>query len=278
MAKLRIGTPNHVSARPLIHGLTTHARAQVALTYSEPGELADALEQERLDAALVPSIEFLRGVGKHLVAGPCLAVTGRTGGVILVTNCAIDKIGRIAVSANCRTPVAALRIVLDKVHHVIPDFCVSRADADTWHTEYDAILLAGDQGLRYRLNSPRPNEVCHDIGDMWRSLHETPLVLALWAYNDASLADKLTKLLVASRDRGVKDLSLVAENAARTMACDSQFFRRFLSGEFGYDMGPAEEDGLKLLEDYALQYQLIRRPRAEPRPAHVPNSLSTTIG
>jgi chorismate dehydratase len=286
MANVRIGAPNHISVRPLIHGLQTSSRPNIVLSYGEPGELADALEDRRLDAALVPSIEFLRGVGSGFVPGPALVIKGHTGGIFLVTDRPIEQIKRIAVSVSCRTPVAALRVVLDQVHHIMPDFCVSHADAGNWRGDYDAILLSDDQGLRYGQNGNGSDAICHDVGTMWCSLHETPLVLGLWAYNDASLSDDLASLLRESRDCGMADLSLVAASIARTTSYDSEFLHRYLSGGFGYNMGTPEAEGLRRLEDYALQYRLIRRPRVEPRveprpaPAPMPNSLSTspTIG
>jgi chorismate dehydratase len=250
----------------------------MTLRYGEPGELADALELGRLDAALIPSIEYLRGVGAGFVPGPALVVKGRTGAILLVTNRPIDTIRRIAVSPNCRTPVAALRIVLDKLHHIMPDFCVSRVDASAWRDDYDAILLAGDQGIRYRQIDNHPDEISHDIGAMWWSLHKKPLVLALWAYNDAAVAGELGGLLVESRNRGVEDLASVADTLSRETSYTRESVHQLLSDGLGYDLGPTEEEGLRLLEDYALQYQLSRRRRLTTSPAHVTSSLSATAG
>ena len=84
------------------------------LVYAEPGELATALEQEELDIALVPSIEFLRGVGQSFIEGPGLVIRGRTGGSVLVTDRPIAEINSIAVAENSRTAVEVLTLLLGK--------------------------------------------------------------------------------------------------------------------------------------------------------------------
>lgn len=261
MGKIRIGTPDYLSIRPLIYGLTRRRDPGWQLVYGEPGELATALEREQLDIALIPSIEYLRGVGRLFIAGPALVLTGGTGGLLLATDRPISDIDRVAVAENSRTPVAALRILLDKAYHVTPDFCVFKGETDKWQDEYDAILLTGDQGIRYRMTNLRANEICHDLGEMWCSLYPSPLVLALWAYNNARIGSEFRPVLTDSRDLGVNSLSLLAEGVARTTEYDSQFVYEYLNRGWGYSMGPLEEGGLRLLEDHAIDYQLIQRRR-----------------
>ena len=72
MNQIRIGAPHFISVRPLVYGFTHNVTPHVELVYGEPAMLADALERGRLDAALIPSIEYLRGVGRFVVEGPAL--------------------------------------------------------------------------------------------------------------------------------------------------------------------------------------------------------------
>jgi len=261
LGKLKIGTPDYLSARPLIYGLTRQSESGIKLVYAEPGELSTALEQNKLDAALIPSIEFLRGVGEYFVEGPGLVIRGKTGGILLATDRPISEIKRIAVAQNSRTPVAVLRILLDKAYHVLPDFCVFKKDPDSWRGDYDAILLTGDQGLQYCSHKLRANELCHDLGEMWCALYPSPLILSVWAYNRERIGDELTKLLTEARDEGLKNLSQLADEVADTTDYDSQFVYDYLSRGWGYHFGRQEQGGLKLLEDYAVAYQLVQHRR-----------------
>jgi chorismate dehydratase len=262
VGKIRIGSPDYLSVQPLIYGLAEQQQPQVELVHAEPGELATALEQERLDVALVPSIEFLRGVGRHyFIEGPGLVIRGRTGGIILVTDRPVEKINRVAVGENSRTSVAVLRILLDKVHGALPDFCVFKAEAERWRDDYDAILLTGDEGLRYCSERMRSDETCYDLGEMWCELYPSPLTSAMWVYNDDRITRDLRDRLIEVRDNGVRELSLLADGAATGTGYDSQFIYDYLSRGWSYNIGQREENGLKLLEEAAFDYQLIQHRR-----------------
>jgi len=262
VTEIRIGAPDYMSVRPLIYGLTKEPRSNTGLVYAEPSELASALDRGELDAALIPSIEFLRGVGNYFLEdGPALVITGATGGLLLATDRPVTDIKRVAAAASSRTGVAVLRIVLEKAFHIMPDICVFKKDTDAWRDDYDAILLTGDAGIKYCMGKLHVNETCHDLGEMWCSLCPTPLVLAVWAYNEESLGSRLRSLLVESRDLGVKDLSVLADGVSRTTEYDSQFVYDFLSRGWSYQMGEQEDAGLTLMQDYALEYQLIQRQR-----------------
>lgn len=261
LGTLRIGAPGYVSARPLIYGLMEQTRKDVILTYADPGDLAESLNRGQLDAALIPSIEFLRGAGNHFVDGPGVITNGRTGGIVLVTEGPVTDVRRIAVFEKCRTPLAALRFVLDGLYNTLPDFCVYKGPLENWSDYYDGILLDGDNGIDYCRNRRRDGEKCHDIGELWCTLFPVPLVLSLWAYNDDRLTDPLGKLLIDSRDYGMKNLSMLADGVARTSDYDSQFLYKYFATGWRYDLGPKEQEGLKLLEEHALRYQLIQRPR-----------------
>jgi len=261
VGRIRIGAPDYLSARPLVYGLEKLPRRGIELVYGEPGELAAKLESKQVDVALIPSIEFLRGVGRHFVEGAGLAIHGKTNGILLATDGPIADLRRIAVAENSRTPVAVLRILLDKAHGVLPDFCVFKQDPDSWRDNYDAILLTGDQGLQYCLHKLRAAETCHDVGEMWHSLFPTPLIVALWAYNEEHVGIEVTDSLIRSRDYGLANLSQLADEVAQTSDCDSQFIYDYLSRGWGYHVGRDDEDGLKVLEDHAMEYQLIQQRR-----------------
>ena len=264
--RIRIGASNHLAIRPLLFGLTESTHNGVDLVREEPGALALALERRDLDAALIPSIEFLRGVGEYTVPGPALVARGRTMGLLLVTKKPISEVERIAVGEFSRTPLVALRAVLDKEFEILPDLCVVKRrplNASNWREDFDAALLTDDEGLQYAHGEANQSETYYDVGEMWCSLFAQPLVISVWAYNDARLGRELESILVASRDYGVNNLSALSEAVARKSSYDAGFLRQYYSTSWGFDLGPAEEEGLRLLEDVAYEYQLLQDRRME---------------
>jgi chorismate dehydratase len=266
VSKTRIGTPSHLATRPLIFGLTQIPHEDIELVYDEPGSLALALERGELDAALIPSIEFLRGVGEYSVNGPALVAKRPTGSLKLVVNKPLPEVRSIAVDEFTRTPLVILRVVLDKIYHILPDFWVHKAGplvASDWSSHYDGVLLDGDQGLKYCSAELRPGETCHDVDGMWFSLFSTPLVLSLWAYNDLGMKTTLEQLLVGSRDEGVQNLSQISKEMARRTSYDNRFLHRFYHTAWGFNLGQEEAEGLRALERFAHDYKLLQTHRLE---------------
>ncbi len=266
LSRIRIGASNHLANRPLVFGLSERAPNGVDLVYDEPGSLALSLEKGDLDAALIPSIEFLRGVGEHSIRGPALVAKGRTMGLVLVADKPLPEVSRIAVGEFSRTPLVALRAVLHRIHGVLPDLCVVKdrpLDASNWRESFDAALLTDDEGLEYACRGRRPGETCHDVGEMWCSFYSPALVISVWAYNDGRLGETLESILVSSRDRGMESLGAIANAAAAKSSFNADFFHHYFSSAWGFHLGPEEDEALRVLEDVAFEYQLLQTRRLE---------------
>lgn len=266
MRKIRIGSPSHLATRPLIYGLTQFPHENLELVHDEPGSLALALERGDLDAALIPSIEYLRGVGEYVVNGPALVTRRPTGSLKLITNKPLSEVKSVAVDEFSRTTLVILRVVLDKIHNILPDFWVHKAGplaASDWSDHYDGVLLDGDQGFRYCGRELRPGETCHDVDDMWFSFFSMPIVLSLWAYNDAGMKDTLEHLLTESRDEGVENLARISDEMAPTTSYSDRHLLRLYHTAWGFDLGHKEEQGFRALEEFAHDYQLLQTRRLE---------------
>jgi len=262
--RIRIGASDHLAIRPLLLGLVEHAPKGVELVYEEPGPLTVALERGDLDAALIPSIEYLRGVGAVALPGPALVANERTMGLVLVTEKPFSEIKRVAVEEFSGTPLVALRVVLDKLHGILPDLCILKRKplgTSNWREEFDAALLMNDDALAYACGEKRPAESCHDVGEMWRSVFSSPLVVSVWAYNDPRLGKNIESILVSSRDRGVENIPAISESLAQTSLYDERFLHEYFSSAWSYDLGSGEEEGLRVLEDAACEYELLQTRR-----------------
>lgn len=266
MKRIRIGASDHLAVRPLLAGLAEHAPKSVELVYEEPGPLTLALERGALDAALIPSIEYLRGVGAFALRGPALVAHECTMGLVLVSEKPFHEIKRVAVEEFCGTPLVALRVVLDKLHGILPDLCILKRKplgTSNWRDEFDAALLTDDDALAYTCGEVRPAETGHDVGGMWQSLFSNPLVISVWAYNDPRLGRTIESILASSRDCGVESIPAISRSLAQTSTYDEGFLREYFFSAWSYDLGPSEEEGLRILEDVACEYELLQHRRLE---------------
>lgn len=264
MEKIRIGVPDFIAIRPLVFGLTRNMEPNAELIYDEPGLLAVAVERGALDGALVPTIEYLRGVGAGHIDGPALVARPSMGGIVLLAQKPIDALERVAVGEFNRSSVAVLRIVLGELHETFPDLCVAKDLHRDWRENYDGILLEGDDGLRRLSIRPDPGVTEYNVVDMWYSLTALPLVLGLWAYNDESLAGTLAKILIVSRNLGTQNLPRLAGGIAQTTGHDVDLLYSYLTNCWEYQLTDMGKESLKVFENYALRYDLIRESRLVP--------------
>jgi chorismate dehydratase len=258
---IRVGVPDFLSVRPLILGLTRRQAPEVELIYSEPALLADALRRGDLDAALVPSIEYLRGVGKYYLDSPALVAKPAAGNLLLLTQRPVESIERIAVSEYCRSPVGAARIVLGEKFGATPDLCVFKNMQGDWREEYDGILLTGDLGLQFLMKRPDSDVTVHNLAAMWEELTSLPLVRCLWVYDEEALAGQLTKVMVLSRNLGLRNLSRLADGIGQTTQYDGEVIYDYLLNCWDYQLTDECIEGLKVFEEYALRYDLIQHAR-----------------
>jgi predicted solute-binding protein len=259
VSQLRFGAADLISIRPLVQGLKENG---ASLGLESPPALVDSLLRGRYDAALVPAIEYLRGAGLFMVVGPALVGRPTPGGIVLLSQKPLEELERVAVGEFCRTPVAALRIVLGELHKIFPDLLVEkRIDEDDWRDRYDAALLTGDAALR-EVNAPAVKGLTrYNITEMWRTVTKTPLVHAVWAYNDAARGDEIKRALVDSRRAGLDKLPALCDEIAGTSGLDAMTIHDYLSRSWSYDLGEKELVGLRALNDHACRYDLIRESR-----------------
>lgn len=261
MQEVRIGVPGFISARPLIFGITRRLVTEAELKYDEPGKLVESLSRGDLDAALIPSIEFLRGTGKYFLEGPAIVARPATGSVVLLANKPVESLERIAVNEYCRTPVCVTRIVLAEKYGIMPDLCVMKNYRGEWREDYDGILLAGDRGLDFLVESPDPNVIVHNISAMWYELTSHPLALSLWVYNHKDLEGWLRKILVLSRNLGMQHLSRLADGIAQTTQYNNEALYDYLLNCWDYHLTEPALEGMTTLEELAIRYDLLQAAR-----------------
>jgi len=261
LINIRVGVHDFVSARPLIYGLTRRQAREVELVYQEPGLLAESLHRGQLDAALVPTIEFLRGVGGYYLDGPALIARPSVGSLLLVSKGPAESLKRVAVCEFCRSPVAVARIMLAEKFGATPDLCVNKNMRGDWREQYDGVLLTGDRGLDYLAERPDPDVTVINLAELWDELTSLPLVMSLWVYNDKALAGQITKIMVLSRNLGLRNLSRLSDGISFSSPHNGEMIYDYLVNCWGYQFDSEGLEGLRAFEEYALRYDLIRHGR-----------------
>ncbi|MEZ6075292.1 MAG: MqnA/MqnD/SBP family protein [Pirellulaceae bacterium] len=96
-----IGAVSYLNTKPLIFGLQQQLDCQLRLDL--PSRLADDLAARKLDVALIPSVEFLRGRQFSIVSDACIACRGPVRSVRVLFRKPPQRARSLALDEGSRT-------------------------------------------------------------------------------------------------------------------------------------------------------------------------------
>ena len=144
---LRIGAVSYLNTKPLIHGLRQRLSGVGELSLNLPSRLAQDLASERLDVALIPSVEFFRGHNYRIVSDAAIACRGPVWSVRLLSRVPAKQIKRLALDEGSRTSAAMVRVLLSETYSLSPQTIPLAIDQTPESVDADAILLIGDRAM-----------------------------------------------------------------------------------------------------------------------------------
>jgi chorismate dehydratase len=250
---IRIGAVTYLNARPLIVALEeSDTRVELILDY--PSRLADALAEGRLDAAMIPSIEYARRPGYTIVSDACIACDGPVRSVKLYGRVPVEDVRTLALDEGSRTSAALSCILLKERFGLKP--ALQRLPIGTALAESpaDAVLLIGDRGMTHPAGH---FEFVWDLGEEWSRWTGMPFVFALWIARPGIERQGLEKTLAAARDAGLRRLDEIARREAPRIGITVESCISYLHDNLKYYFGPKERQGLLHFYTLAEQQGLI---------------------
>lgn len=238
---MRIGAVNYLNSKPLVEGLEELAPDH-RLLFDLPSRLADSLSAGRLDVALIPSVEFFRTSGYTIVSDACVACRGPVRSVKLHFRVAPQKVTRLALDEGSRTSAALALILLQELAGVIPKRESLPIGSGTSDTDADAVLLIGDRAMQ-----PTHESFVEvwDLGQRWTDWTGLPFVFAMWVARSDVAAIAVGDRLAAARDRGVANLSAIAEREAPPLGITAESALSYLRDNLHFTLGDEELNGLR---------------------------------
>jgi chorismate dehydratase len=254
-APLRLGTVPYLNARPLVEGLG--AAPGVILCEAVPSELLARLRAGELDAALASAVELFRAPPLAWVSGPAVTSAGAVRSILLYLRRSPRQVTTLALDTSSRSAAVLARVCLAACYGVRAPrvlACDPRAPLDA--VDADAVLRIGDPALT---TAPDGREVL-DLGAVWTEHTGLPCVYALWLARPGVPAEPLGSLVRAARAAGLPRRDALARDFARTHGLDEAACAAYLHASIGFDLGPAEREGLLLCGRMAHALGLVDHP------------------
>ncbi len=244
LAPFRVGTVCYLNAVPLTRGL----EEQVVM--ATPSGLAEMLQRDELDAALVSVTEVLFNDRYDVLDGIAIASLGEVQSVLLAHRRPLEEVREVFCDPASLTSVQLLRVLLAE-RGLKPWF--KPLTSYDFAALPDFALLIGDRALDFA-RATHTHEVW-DLGSAWYELTRRPFVYAIWALRRGLDNAPLRRKLRAARDFGLDTLDNIIQTRTDY---DYEFRKDYLSWHIHYHLGDDEKRGL------ARFAELLRRHTGAP--------------
>ena len=250
LGSFRVGSVPYLNGAPLTRGIED----QVIL--ATPAKLAEMLQRDELDAALVSITEVLFTDRYDVLDGVSVASLGEVKSVLLAHRRPIEEAKEIFCDTASLTSVQLLKVLLAE-RGLKPEFKPLPSYSDL----PDYALLIGDPAIDFLRSSP--SHEIWDLGEAWYSMTRLPFVYAVWALRrgieNKSLRDKLRE----AKEFGLDTLDYLISSRTEY---DLEFRKDYLGWHIHYHLGSDEKRGI------ARFVELLRKHG--DRPVHEPKYVS----
>ena len=252
----RISASAYSNTAPLVWSCLygqNRGRIEIILD-NAPARSAELLEQDRVDAALVPVIAYQTLPDVKLIPGVCVGAKERVRSVCLVTKGEeLADVRSVALDTSSRTSVALTKIIFREFLNREPEFRPTAPDVSEMLTSADAALIIGDPSLP--VNARPAGLRVFDLAELWRSYTDLGFIFAMWMTRRDSVAIDFASV----RDEGLAHLDEISASYATNLPLDPVEIREYLSQNIVYTPDDSMLKGMALYFTLAHKHGLIKR-------------------
>ncbi len=230
LAPFRAGSVPYLNAVPLTRGLEDQ------IVFVTPAKLAEMLQRDELDAALVSVTEVLLKDRYDVLDGIAVASLGEVKSVFLAHRRPLAEVKEVYCDTASLTSVQLLRVLLAE-QGLRPEFKPLASYEAAAMPEF--ALLIGDVALDFLFSSPQHQ--IWDLGAAWHELTGLPFVYAVWALRRGIEHQQLRRQLREARDFGMETLDYIISSRTEY---NPGFRRDYLGWHIHYHLCADEKRGL----------------------------------
>lgn len=249
LAPFRVGSVPYLNAVPLTRGLEDQ------IQFVTPSKLAEMLQRNELDAALVSVTEVLFHDRYQILDGIAIASLGEVVSVLLAHRRPLEEITVVHCDTASLTSVNLLKVLLAE-RGLSPEF-KPLPDYDAAN-DLNAVLLIGDRAIEF-VRAPHQHQIW-DLGAAWFEMTQLPFVYAVWALRADIDTAPLRRQLREARDFGLDTLDHLINTRPEF---DREFRKDYLGWHIHYHLGADEKRGLARFVEYLRKHS--GRPVHDPK-------------
>ncbi len=253
---IRISASSYSNTAPLIWSFiygSMRGKYELILD-NAPARSAELLREKRIDAALVPVIEYQRIRDVFLIPNVCVGAKEKVRSVCLVTKGEdLQEVKTLSLDISSRTSAALTKIIFREFFGIEPICKTSKPNLVEMLKDNDCALLIGDPSLTIDENVYRK----FDLAETWKSFTNFGFVFAMWMTQN-----KKCKInFAAARDEGLKQLDEIAANYENEISLTHTEFKKYLSENISYSIDDSMQKGLEFYYKLAEKHDLIEKEK-----------------
>lgn len=251
----RISASNYSNSAPLIWSFIYGSnRGKYELTLDNaPARSAELLAENRIDAALVPVIQYQRIPNVRLIPNVCVGAKEQVRSVCLVTkDKELKDVKTVALDVSSKTSVALSKIIFREFLANEPVYNPAKPNIENMLAEADCALLIGDPALM--IDETRYKKF--DLATLWKSYTGFGFVFAMWMANVEKIEIARSIDFEAVRDEGRAHLDEIISNYESHISLAREDFKKYLSENISYSIDETMKNGLELYFKLAHKHQL----------------------
>ena len=261
MTTPRISASNYSNSAPLIWSfLYGSQRGKYELILDNaPARSAQMLAEKRVDAALVPVIEYQRIADVLLVPQVCVGAKEQVRSVCLVTKGAdLGDVKTVSLDVSSRTSVGLTKVIFGEFFETKPIYKEAKPNIEQMLDKSDCALLIGDPALTIDETKYRK----FDLAETWKIFTGFGFVFAMWMANAKQIEVAKTIDFEAVRDEGLNHLDEIVFNYQSEISLERADFIKYLSENISYTIDDSMQKGLSLYFELAHKHNLIENRKS----------------
>lgn len=254
---MRIAAIRYINTLPLIYGLESHS--DIHVIFDTPSGCYQRLMQNDVDVALIPTIGTQSNTEVRALKGLGIAALSRTESVYLFTTKPLDRIKTVLCDPSSLTSVMLSKIILQAKYENRPEFLSGSAESIHEILRlFDAALVIGDEAIL----ADKSDYDHYDLATEWYSITGFPFVFALWGSKRNLSADERDIFFQAFR-RASENWDAIYDQAARMLAVDVHFLKRYYNENLRYHLTRSDYEGLLRFLSMASDFGHVEKVRKD---------------
>ena len=249
---LKLYADNVIGKIPYLNSVPFYAdfeKRQFKILPIVPRRMGELSAAHQIDAGIFSLMNYFSQEEDLELMNYCIATRDQVKSVMLFSKEGWGDLEgkRIGVTDDTATSIRLLQVLLKKKYGVQASLVRMHSGVND-HSEFDAVLLIGDDALRRNKFGLPGFELVFDLAKEWYEWQKLPFVFAVWALKKSLTTEKkleLKQVLESSLQQNESKLDRVGALHGKQIGLTPSEVREYLEG-FNYRLGDRERTAMQV--------------------------------